>query len=115
MNDRMTTKVVKTRPRVGAASPIIYCLGIKYAMLHPCTDVVRRGLTLAFTKGQDPQRILNLCQAYMALGGARLAIQVELKAASYVLVAKKILPHRQQTDVIYLNRLTPRLYKFGKG
>ena len=50
----------------------------------------------------------------MALGGARLAIQVELKAF-YVLVAKKILPHRQQTDVIYLNRLTSRLYKFGKG
>ena len=49
----------------------------------------------------------------LALGGAQLAIQVELMA-SYVLVAEKILPHRQQTYVIYLNLLTLRLYKFGK-
>ena len=52
----------------------------------------------------------------MALGGARLAIQlvqVEL-VTSYVLVAEKIIHHRQQTDVIYSNGLTPRLYSFGK-
>ena len=48
---------------------------------------------------EESQRILNLCHTYKALGGARLAIQVELMA-SYVL--EKILP---QTDVIYLNLL----------
>ena len=39
---------------------------------------------------------LVLC---LYLSGARLAIQMELMA-SYVLVAEKILHHRQQTDVI---------------
>ena len=44
-------------------------------------------------EGSGPQRILNLCHTYMALGGARLAVEL---MASYVLVAEKILPHRQK-------------------
>ena len=40
--------------------------------LEMTSSLVRRGLTLAFLmyEGSGPQRILNLCHAYMALGGA---------------------------------------------
>ena len=43
MNDRMTTKVLKTRPRVGAASPIKHVLITLYRYLHAVKDSTRIG------------------------------------------------------------------------
>ena len=77
----------------------IYQFSFQHWKGHEC-------LTLAFTKSQD-RSVYWTCATLIWLWVGLMA--------SYVLVLETILLHRQQTDVIYVNLLTPRLYKFGKG